>query len=368
MVGLAPALPGPPRTQAEVTAVLAPLLAPDAAQLRLLERVHAHAGVATRHLTLPPAGYQTLGSFTAANDLYLRHATALGGDALGKALAQAGLAPSDVDFLLVTSVTGVGAPSLDVLLVDQLGLRPDVRRLPSFGLGCAGGAAGLARVHDYLVGHPGHVAALVAVELCSLTLQVGDPTTANLVATGLFGDGAAAAVLVGQEHPAAHAAADRPRIVDGHGVVVPGTTAHLGWHVGSHGLRILLDAELPAVVGEHLPEAVGTLLGRHGLAPADVDTWVVHAGGPRIIDAVRDALGLDEAAVAASRASLAQVGNLSSASVLHVLHVETERVAGGARPPARRGVLMAFGPGVSVELVLLQWDGPAARRDRVTSR
>jgi alkylresorcinol/alkylpyrone synthase len=360
VVGLAPALPGRPRSQAEVTAVLAPLLARDPAQRRLLERVHAHAGVSTRHLTLPLDGYRELGSFTAANDLYLRHATALGGDALGKALAQAGLAPSDVDFLLVTSVTGVGAPSLDVLLVDQLGLRPDMKRLPSFGLGCAGGAAGLARVHDYLVGHPRHVAALVAVELCSLTLQAGDPSTANLVATGLFGDGAAAAVLVGDDHPAARVAGHRPSVVDTHGVVVPGTARHLGWHVGSHGLRILLDAELPTVVGQHLPAAVATLLDRHGLAPSDVDTWVVHAGGPRIIDAVRDALSLDEGAVASSRESLSQVGNLSSASVLHVLHLEAERLAGGTRPPAHRGVLMAFGPGVSVELVLLQWDGPAA--------
>lgn len=356
MVALAPAFPGPARPQHEITDVLGPLLAQDPARLRVLSRVHANAGVRTRHLVLAPHRYGSLTSFTAANDLYLEHATSLAAEALGKALAQAGLAPSDVDFLLVTSVTGVGAPSVDVLLMDALGLRPDVRRMPCFGFGCAGGAAGLARAHEFLAGHPDAVAAVVAVELCSLTLQATDPSTANLVATGLFGDGAAAAVLVGAGHPAAGAATHRPHVVDTHGVVVPGTAADLGWHVGSHGLRIVLDPGLPDVVAEHLPGAVATLLARHGLRCDDVDTWVVHAGGPRIVDAVQAALGLDDGAVASSRRSLAEAGNLSSASVLHVLSLELERLATGERT-ARTGVLMAFGPGVSVELALLRW-GP----------
>jgi alkylresorcinol/alkylpyrone synthase len=347
LVGLASALPGAALPQELVTDTLAPVLATDPARDALLRRVHASAGVRTRHLALPVESYADLGSFGATNDAFLEHGAALATEALGKALADAGLEPRDVDYLLVTSVTGIGAPGLDAVLVDRLGLRPDVRRLPSFGLGCAGGAAGLARVHEYLDGHPEDVAALVCVELCSLTLQRDDVSAANLVATGLFGDGAAAAVLVGREHRAAGGSM-RPQIVDARGELVPGTADELGWRVCETGLRIVLSGALPEIVARSVPGVVDRLLAPHGLAREDVASWVVHAGGPKVIDAVRDSLELPEAAVATSRASLAAVGNLSSASVLHVLGLHEPGAPGW-------GVMIAFGPGVACELVLLRW-------------
>lgn len=351
VLAVAPALPAHAYRQEEITAVIGPLLAGPGTQARL-RALHRSAGVRTRHLALPLDAYAGLTDFGTANDHFLRLGTDLAERAARDALDAAGLAASDVDVVVLTSVTGIGAPSLDALLVPRLGLREDVRRVPSFGWGCAGGAAGLATVDDLLAGRPTGVALLVAVELCSLTVQHGDDSVANLVSSGLFGDGAAAVVMVGDEHPAAATAAPGlPAVVGSRSRIVGGTADQLGWRIGSGGFRIVLAAGLPDVLRAGLADDVGALLEERDLKVRDVSTWVVHAGGPRILDAVRDALDLDDAALAVSRGSLADVGNLSSASVLHVL----ARTLEAPPPPGSTGVLMAFGPGVGAEYVLLQW-------------
>ncbi|MCM0638475.1 type III polyketide synthase [Cellulomonas wangsupingiae] len=351
VLAVATALPGPPRDQDAITQVVAPLVAGDDARTAgLLRRVHRSSGVRTRHLALDPGEYAGIRDFGHANDLYLAVGTDLAERAVHEALSGAGVHPADVDLVLFTSVTGIGAPSVDATLVGRLGMRDDVKRLPSFGLGCAGGAAGLARVHDYLVGHPDGTALLVCLELCSLTLQHADRDPAALVANGLFGDGAAAAVVVGPAHPAA-AAARGPRIEDTRSRLVPGTSGELGWRIGASGFRIVLSAEVPDVVRAEVATDVKRLLAGQGLEPRDVTRWVVHAGGPRILDAVEEALDLPADALDASRESLAAVGNLSSASVLDVLG----RTLRTDPPPGSPGVLLAFGPGVGVETVLLRW-------------
>ena len=352
IVAIAPVVGGHTHPQNEITATIAPLLTADPHRRVLLEHLHAGSGVRTRHLALPLSEYASLTAFSAANDTFIRIGTELATDAARTALAQAGLSPHDVDHVFSTSVTGVAAPSLDALLADALGLRRDVTRLPSFGLGCAGGAAGLAHLHDHLTAHPDHVALLLSVELCSLTIQHGDDSTANLVASGLFGDGGAAVVMVGADHPAGRRAGrPRPVVVDAASRLYPGTADHLGWGVGGSGFRIVLGPHLPALIEQHLADDVRTLLEPHDLKPRDIAAWVVHAGGPRIIDAVRDALDLDERDVATTRETLARTGNLSSASVLHVLAATQEH------PPRRGewGVAVAFGPGVGAELALLRW-------------
>ena len=370
VVAVGTSLPDHAYRQDEISRVTSELLTDDPVRRALTRRLHAHAGVETRHLALPVEDYGGL-SFESANDTFLALGTDLAERACRAALDDAELRADEVDHVVLTTVTGVGAPTLDVLVAARLGLRTDVRRTPSFGWGCAGGAAGLARADDLLRGRPRDVALLVAVELCSLTLQRGDPSTANLVASGLFGDGAAAAVLVGDEHPlarrpgpygrAAHdgGRARGARVVDSRSHLHPGTTGDLGWRVGDTGFEIVLSARLPELIGAHLLGDVKALLADHDLEPADVGAWVVHAGGPRVLDAVRDALGLAEEDLALSRASLRDVGNLSSASVLHVLAATLARPAVEPGTPA---VLMAFGPGVSTELVLLRLDGRRAPR------
>ena len=343
-------------------------------QRALLERLHANAGVDTRHTVFPLAEYGALGA--TPNDRYIDEATALGERALRAALAESGLAPADLDLLIVTSVTGVAVPSIDALLMPRLGLRADVKRLPVFGLGCVAGAAGLARLHDYLLGWPGHAAALLAVEVCSLSLPLASVTTADLVASALFGDGAVALVATGtraprrprrrspgqdrvsrtlQTAPAAQAVPRLPRlprVVATRSEVYPDSEEALGWRLGPDGFRIVLTAELSEVVERRLSGSVTGFLAEHGLTSDDIATWICHPGGPKVLDAAQRALKLPTDALASSRRSLAQAGNMSSASVLHILELT---VADDAPAAGSFGMMIGLGPGVSAELVLLRW-------------
>ena len=272
--------------QATITAIFGRhVVGDDAKAQAVLERLHANTGVETRHLALALEDYPALDGFTDANDAWIRVGVELGEQAVRRALDAAGLAPTDVDLLMTTTVTGVAAPSLDARLVQPLGLRTDVKRIPMFGLGCVAGAAGVARVHDYLLGHPDDVAVLLAVELCSLTVQRDDPSIANLVASGLFGDGAAAVVMVGEQRAAAlglagpHVVASRSRFYDD-------TERVMGWDVGSSGLRIVLAASVADVVRGNLGSDVKGFLADEGLDVSDIEHWVSHPGGPKVVDAV----------------------------------------------------------------------------------
>ncbi|PWJ55180.1 isopalmitoylresorcinol synthase [Quadrisphaera granulorum] len=374
IVAVAPVLPEHSYPQEQITEALVDLVCPPgspaAAKAPLLRRLHRSAGVQRRHLVRPPHEYAHLDGFTGANEAWLHDGATFGLRAAREALEAARLAPDDVDLVLFTTVTGIAAPSLDARIAGPLGLRPDVKRLPLFGLGCVAGASGLARLHDHLRGHPDDVALLLSVELCSLTVQRDDPSTANLVASGLFGDGAAAVVVVGERRAAAMGlgapTARSPRIVSSRSHLYPGTTDVLGWDVGGTGFRIVLSASLADVVETHLADDVKALLAPLGLDAGDVTRWVAHPGGPRVLEAAARALALEEGALAPSWASLARVGNLSSASVLHVLadvlareqEGDQDDDGGGA---LQRCVLFALGPGFSAELVLLEWAGDTQR-------
>jgi alkylresorcinol/alkylpyrone synthase len=349
IAAVAPVLPEFVYTQREITDELAPLLSTEPARRIVLERMHAASGIGTRHTALPLERYRNLGTFRESNDLFIEVATDLAERALRTALEAAGVEAADVDFVMFTSVTGISAPSIDALLVSRLGLRPDIKRLPSFGLGCVGGAAGLARVHDYLVGHPGQVGVLLSVELCSLTLQRDDETMANFVATGLFGDGAAAVVLFGDDR-----GGSGPQIVDTRSAIYPDTRGVIGWNVGGSGFEIVLTAGVADVIAKHFPSDVESFLADNGLTIAEVSTWVAHPGGPRVLEAFSAAVDVPVEAFAASWSSLEKVGNLSSAAVLHVL---ADTIAAASTPSAGYGLLFALGPGVSAEFVLLRWPG-----------
>ncbi|MFI6447678.1 type III polyketide synthase [Kitasatospora sp. NPDC050543] len=337
--------------QGEITAAVAALCRTEGAGRAVLERLHAGAAVAGRNLALPLERYAQLDGFGRANDTFIEVALDLGERALGAALAEAGLTAQDVDLVISTSVTGIAAPSLEARLAGRLGLRPDVKRVPIFGLGCVAGAAGLARLHDYLRGHPEQVAALLSVELCSLTLQRADSSPAGLVAGALFGDGAAAAVAVGRRHPRRRAYAG-PTVLATRSRLYPGTERALGWDIVDSGFRIVLGADLPDLVRLHVGEEVRSFLAEHDLKPPDVTAWVCHPGGPKVLDAVQESLDLDVHALEVTRRSLNAVGNLSSASVLHILR---DTLALSPPPPGTPGLLLAMGPGFCSELVLLRW-------------
>lgn len=349
------ALPPHRYRQDEISAMFGSLLG-DPQRETLLRRLHGSARVRTRHLVLPLEHYPKLDGFGQANDEWIDHAVVLGAEAIGAALEQAGLRPEDVDAIFSTTVTGVAAPSLEARIANRIGFRPDVKRVPMFGLGCVAGAAGIARMHDYLRGAPGDVAVLLSVELCSLTMQRADDSTANLVATGLFGDGAAAVIAVGDDRLADVPSPAGPRVLDTASHLYPDTERTMGWDVTGSGLNIVLDADVPVLAHRYLGDDVRRFLARHGLACEDVAAWVCHPGGPKVIEAITQALGLDDDALALTWRSLENIGNLSSASVLHVLRDTLDGAAAGGRPPAGSpGVLLAMGPGFCSELVLLRW-------------
>jgi alkylresorcinol/alkylpyrone synthase len=305
-----------------------------------------------RYLALPLGEYPALDTFEKSNAAYVRAGTDLGEVAIREALARAGLAPADVDHLFFVTVTGVATPSLDARLMNRLGLKGSVKRTPIFGLGCMAGAAGLARASDVLRAFPEEVAVLLSVELCSLTLQRDDASVTNLIASGLFGDGAAAVVLEGGARLARTPPTAGPRILATRSSFYPDTERVMGWDVVSTGFRVVLSAKVPEVVSANIGRDVDGFLADQGLARRDVKHWIAHTGGPRVLEAFTAALGLPEAALARSWRSLREIGNLSSASVLFVLGDTLD--AAEARP-GELGLLAAMGPGFASELVLLRW-------------
>ncbi len=334
-----------------------------------IEQLHKNVLVGGRHLALPIEEYPGLTTFGQTNNAWIRVAEEIGGEAVLAALARCGLTVSDIDALFFVTVTGIATPSIDARLINRLGLRSDLKRVPIFGLGCVAGAAGIARAADYVQGFPDQVAVLLSVELCSLTLQRQDLSIPNLIASGLFGDGAAAAVVVGAERAAALAsrrpapatalsgARDAvaplgPEIVATRSIFYPNSERVMGWDISETGFQIVLSADVPKVVEDHLRADVDAFLGARGLTRGDIASWVCHPGGPKVLAAMEQALATPEGALELTWRSLREVGNLSSTSVLLVL----EGTLAERRPPVGSlGMLLALGPGFCSELVLLRW-------------
>ena len=313
----------------------------------LLARLHRNVTVEGRYLALPAERYHDITTWGQANDAWIQVAQELGEQALCRALHHAGLESDALGALFFTSVTGISSPSIDALLINRMGLPANIRRVPIFGLGCVAGAAGIARAADYVRAYPSQAAALVSVELCSLTIQRDDLSVANLISSGLFADGSAAVIVTG-----ADLEATGPEIVATRSIFYPDTEQMMGWNVSEKGFRITLSPEVPVLIREHLGHDVDAFLADHGHKRSDIGSWVLHTGGPKVLEATADALDLHDGQLEASWNCLKRVGNLSSASVLVVL----EDVMRNRRPdPGTLGVLAAMGPGFCSELVLLEW-------------
>jgi alkylresorcinol/alkylpyrone synthase len=313
----------------------------------LFERLHAHVGVDGRYLVRPRETYETAATFGETNDVWIEAAVDLSEQAAACALTRAGLDRSALDAIFFVSVTGIASPSIDARLMNRMGLPPRIRRTPIFGLGCVAGAAGLARAADYVRAYPAHTALLISVEICSLTIQRDDLSIANLISCGLFGDGAAAVIVSGAER-----GLPGPRIVATRSIFYPDTEGVMGWAISEKGFRIVLTPEVPEMARQHLGKDADEFLASEGLSRADIGCWLLHTGGPKVLEAMQDALGLRDGELAVSWECLRRAGNLSSASVLQVLEETMEH----RRPaPGTWGLLAAMGPGFCSEFVLLRW-------------
>jgi len=282
-----------------------------------------------------------------ANNVWIEVGLELGEKALCHALVGAGVEPRDLGAIFVTSVTGIAAPSLDARLINRMGLSPNIKRIPIFGLGCVAGAAGISRAADYVRAFPDQAAALLSIELCSLTLQRDDISMAHLISAMLFGDGAAATVVVGDE-----VESNGPEILANKSIFYPNTERVMGWDISEKGFHIVLSPEVPDTVVKHLGKDVDEFLAEQGVRRSDIKSWIMHTGGPKVLEATATALDLSEKDLEASWECLRKVGNISSTSVLLVL----EDVYRHRRPePGTLSILAAMGPGFCAELLLLRW-------------
>ncbi len=313
----------------------------------VLSRMMSSVGVDRRHFVLPLDGYLPMDTWGKANNEWIQAAEELAEQALLGAVESAGLRLENIGAIFFVSVTGIASPSIEARLMNRVKLPLNVKRIPIFGLGCVAGAAGIARAADYVRAFPDQAAALISVELCSLTWQRDDLSMANLISSALFGDGAAAVIVAGE-----NLKSGGPQVLGSCSSFYPNTEDVMGWDISEKGFRIVLAPSVPDMVFQHLANDVDGFLKSNGLTKADIHSWIMHTGGPKVLTATAEALELPKGALDASWAALRNVGNLSSASVLVVL----ETFVRERRPPAGSySILAAMGPGFCAELVLLRW-------------
>ena len=340
LLSLATAVPPFALGQSEVAARARRLFGGDAEELERLMPVFAHAGIERRYSCVPIDWYEKPHGWAERNALYLEHAARLLERAARDALAKARLAPGDIDAVVAVSSTGIATPSLDARLIGRLGLAPEVKRLPLFGLGCAGGVLGLARAADLVRAAPGSRVLLLVVEPCALSFRKSDTSKSNLVATALFGDGAAAAVLaMGGDGPALGAAGE---------YTWPDSLDIMGWEVVEDGLKAVFSRDIPALVRRHMRDISSAFLARHALTPADIDGFVCHPGGAKVLSALEEAFRLPEGGLAEARTVLRDYGNMSAVTVLFVLERVLRAGATG------RLLLTSRGPGFTAAFQLLE--------------
>ena len=315
-----------------------------------LEKLHRAVMVGGRHLALTIEEYNAIESWGQANDHWIRVAQEVGERAVRDAVERAGITLDDVGAIFFVTVTGVATPSIEARLFNRLGMPPHVKRVPIFGLGCVAGAAGIARAADYVKAYPDQAALLLSVELCSLTLQRDDFSIPNLISSGLFGDGAACAVVCG-ERLKPKTSTRMPQVLATRSVFYPDSERVMGWDISERGFKIVLSAGVPQVVEKHLRHDVDAFLDDHDLSLDHISSFVCHPGGPKVLMAFENALERPREAFQKTWDSLQQVGNLSSTSVLLVLQDTMD----DPPPSGSLGLMLAMGPGFCSELVLLRW-------------
>lgn len=314
-----------------------------AALLRLFDRT----GVETRYLVHPVEWYLEERSFDERNAEYVEKGLELLEQVVKDVLQKAKLPATQIEHLYFVTTTGLSTPSLDALLAQKLGFRPDVRRTPIFGLGCAGGVGAVARAAEICKAHPKHRALVLSLELCSLVFSTQALTPVDLVGASLFGDGAAAVLIGGDEVPS-----NGGKILFTRSQLFPGTEGVMGWDFTSDGMRLVLSQEVPEIVRTHVKPAVEKFVLEFAMTLGKIKHYILHPGGPRVLEAYEEAFGIEEGTLQSVRDSMRRHGNLSSAATLFLLH---EMISAPKVHPGDKGVMVALGPGFAAEMALLSW-------------
>lgn len=342
LVSLATAVPGFDLAQDDVAQRAGALFAPMVSDFSRLTPIYRNAEIAQRHSCVPIDWYSQPHSFGERNDLFLSNATSLLAEAGGKALAEAGIAGEEIDMVITICSTGIATPSLDARLIGRLSLRSDVQRLPVFGLGCAGGVLGLSRAAAMARSQPQLQILLLAVELCGLTFRAQDRSKSNIVATALFGDGAAAAVISSRSRHV-----DKPMLGAGGEHTWPDSLDVMGWDVGDDGLKVIFSGNIPELVRNDLRPVIDRFFATNGILPEDIAGYLCHPGGAKVLDALEECFGLQRGTMRHARDVLRDHGNMSSVTVLFVL---AAAMADGARG---RHLLTALGPGFTAAMQMI---------------
>ena len=308
--------------------------------------VFDHTGIHTRYFSKPLEWFERPHSTEEKNRIYIEMATCLGARASESVLAKAGLEPGDIDYVLYINTTGLATPSIDARLINLLKLRPNVRRTPIWGLGCAGGAAGLSHAYHYALGHPRARILVVAVELCGLTFIPDDYSKSNLIAAALFADGAAAALVCGDE-----VETEGLEIRATQSTFYPDSLDVMGWNINSRGMQVVFDKRIPDIVRANAAGELKNFLRAHGLGLEDVRRFLYHPGGTKVVNAYEQAYGVTNGSLDMVREVLSDFGNMSSVTVLFVLARYLEQFGFGKEG---YGVISALGPGFCSESLLVK--------------
>lgn len=294
-------------------------------------------------------------SFKERNDAYIESAVELGQEAVEKCLTnlrflQREVEPGEIDAIFFISTTGLATPSIEGRIMNKLTFSPHAKRIPIWGLGCAGGAAGLARAYEYCLAYPTAKVLVLSVELCSLTFQKNDRSKSNLVGTSLFADGVSCALMAGDEAERIHNGRV-PAILSTQSTLMPDSMDVMGWDIKNEGLYVIFSRDIPSIIENWLQPNVVGFLEKQNIAMEDIGYFIAHPGGKKVLDAYEVSLGIDRSLMDISTDVLREFGNMSSSTILYVLkrHMELEPMEG------EYGLAAALGPGFSSELLLVRW-------------
>ena len=350
LTAVSTALPRYEITQSEIKSFAKKHFTGHIEDLDKLIELFDNTGIVKRYFTVPIDWFAEEHGFEEKNNLYIQSATDLGAEASKKIFEKANIKPSDIDYIIYINSTGLATPSIDARLINVLGLKKNIRRTPIWGLGCAGGAAGLSHAYHYLLGHPNHRVLVISVELCGLTFIPNDYTKSNLVATALFADGAGAMLVSGDE-----IASEGLNIVDTRSTFYPDSLQVMGWNVVTKGMQVVFDKRIPVLISQIAEEELTAFLSDHRLTKNDITEYLYHPGGWKVLEAYVKAYNLPEEKFRYSKDILRDFGNMSSSTVLYVLdRYLTERKAGKS-DDLKNHLISALGPGFCSETLLVQW-------------